>query len=158
MAGRNDAGDVQHLDRPAARGLSRILALQHAELERGRTRAVVVFGASAVSSAFMVGQVLPSGALSLAALMAFIAIGAVTILTMSLRAEVEAGRTVARRGRGAEEGPEHDAGGSAPEAGPWTVVADNRAKLGRQTLFVQIAITLLVVQIALSSIDLAGLR
>jgi hypothetical protein len=160
MAGPSPDGDVHDRQRAIAPTIFRILALQHAELERGRTRAVIVLGTSALSNAFLVGQVLPSGALGLAAFVMFLAIGVTTIFALSLRVEVPvpedvpAATPTEENGGGEDRGP----GPARQPVGLRAVVQRNRAGLERQTLLVQFAITLLVFQIGLSTINVAALR
>jgi hypothetical protein len=151
MAGKDGRGGEDDLRGTMTPDALRVLTLQHAELDRGRTRAVLLLGGSALSTAFTVGQVLPSGPLSLAALCMFIGIGVVTILALAVRVDVPIDLPASASGRAADRPP-----GEHGELD--AVVANNRSNLDRQGLFTQIAVTLLVVQIALSSIDLAALR
>jgi hypothetical protein len=147
MDGRGDEDDLRRM----TPDVLRVLSLQHAEVDRGRTRAVLLLGGSALSSAFTVGQVLPSGPLSLVALLMFIGIGVMTILALAVRVDAPIDLPASESGSVADRPPGERGRLDA-------VVRNNRAKLDRQGLFTQIAVTLLVVQIALSSIDLAALR
>jgi len=123
------------------------LAQRQAALEAARTRVLWIFVAASLASAFLVGQVLPFGALTLAGAGCYAAIGMATVLAFGSQGERNALRPPKAAGANVD--------GPIPPSSDELSAIESR--LARIVLLGQICVVLLVIEILAAGINASRL-